>query len=94
MPTYSFECLKCKEVYDDLVQFDETNKYPTVKCPKCKSKRKRRTFGGVQNITLKGVAKPAELAFGYKYEQAQEDRRRAQEQSHMGSTSPYINLPD
>lgn len=91
MPIYSFECLKCKEAYDDLGPYDESGKYSKVKCPKCKSNRKRRTFAG-SNVVIKGVAKPAEVAFGYKYEQAQEDRRRAKEQSHMGD-KPYINLP-
>jgi putative FmdB family regulatory protein len=87
MPFYDFKCLnkKCGHVYEDLCDYDETDKYPTVRCPKCKSKRKQRTFTGKCNIIFKGTSNTShEVAFGHKYEQAQEERRRAEAASHMG----------
>lgn len=40
MPTFAFECKKCKKNYSDLVPFDETGKYKDVVCPHCGSKSK------------------------------------------------------
>lgn len=40
MPNYNFLCKKCNKVYDDLVAYDEKDKYPTVVCPFCNSKKK------------------------------------------------------
>ena len=35
-----FECKKCHEKYEELTKYDPTNKYKSIKCPKCGSKRK------------------------------------------------------
>ena len=84
MPTYDFCCTACKHVYDDLCPFDEKGKYPSVSCPKCKSKKKSRVYNFC-NIVLKGTSSTShEVAFGYKYEQAQELRKKAEAESHMG----------
>lgn len=40
MPTFEFQCKKCKTVYEERTSFDETGKYPSVICPKCSSKSK------------------------------------------------------
>ena len=38
--SYDFECKKCNTQYEELVDYDEKGKYPSVKCPACGSKRK------------------------------------------------------
>ncbi len=40
MPRYDFECQDCKKVYEEIVNYDETNVYPGVTCPDCKSGKK------------------------------------------------------
>lgn len=45
--TYDFECKKCGNEYEEIVQkYDETGKYPDVKCPVCGSKRKVKLITG------------------------------------------------
>lgn len=85
MPFYDFKCLKCDHEYEELCSITESEKYPSVKCPKCKSKRKERIFTGKCNIIFKGTSNTShEVAFGHKFEEAQEERRRAEAASHMG----------
>lgn len=40
MPIYEFKCKKCEIKYDLLCSYDESGKYPKVKCPECGSKKK------------------------------------------------------
>jgi putative FmdB family regulatory protein len=93
MPIYEFECKKCKQEYSELTEYDESGKYPGVKCPHCKSKRKTRIFGGIGAVIFTNPEgtdnwnKP-EWKFGYKLDKAKAERRAAEEKSHMGAV-PY-----
>ncbi len=47
MPSYDFECKKCKVHFEELCSFHEyENKFPNIKCPACKSKRVTNVIGG------------------------------------------------
>jgi len=50
MPTYEYECLRCKHVFDT---FQEITNKPLKRCPKCKGKVKRRIGAGA-GILFKG----------------------------------------
>lgn len=69
MPNYSFSCLKCKETYEDLVPYDETEKYSTVKCPFCNSKRKTKlmTVCNFQFTNPEGTGRWISEATGHDY---------------------------
>lgn len=95
MPIYTFRCLKCLETYEELTLYDETQKYKSVKCPSCKSKRKERVFSYSVNCSFdkpKESSKWENFSYraGYNMEKAKEDRRNAETKSHMGK-DPYNN---
>jgi putative FmdB family regulatory protein len=37
MPLYEFECAKCKTTFTEKETFEEHDRHPEVKCPKCGS---------------------------------------------------------
>lgn len=96
MPLYTFNCLKCNKNYDEITEWDETEKYKGVKCPHCKSKKKKRTFDydvGCAFGNPKESSKWDNFSYraGYNMETARSDRRKAASKSHMG-TDPYPNM--
>jgi len=99
MPFYDFECRKCHLVFEDMCPYDEADIYPGVSCPKCGSKKKSRVFSAC-NINVK-FANPKDSSkwdnfsyrAGYNMEKAQNERRAAEEATHMGR-SPYRNIDD
>ena len=95
MPTYRFECLKCSETYEELTSYDESGKYKSIKCPNCKSKKKRQRYDYDVCITFTNPKESSKWDnFGYRaghnMENAKAERRAAQSKSHMG-TNPYKN---
>lgn len=95
MPIYKFKCLKCSETYEELTEYDETDKYKEVKCPQCQSKRKKRAFNYDVAITFtnpKESSKWDNFSYraGHNMENAKAERRAAESKSHMG-TNPYKN---
>jgi DNA-directed RNA polymerase subunit RPC12/RpoP len=94
MPQYVFQCVKCKKNYEDLVlKFDETRKYPDVKCPFCNSVRKKQlptTPGAIIFTNPRGTSKGDNdsYVYGFNMDQAATERRTAEENSHMGA-DPY-----
>lgn len=93
MPIYRFECLKCSRTYEELTDYDETDKYKGVKCPQCKSKKKKRTFDydiAVAFTNPKESSKWDNFSYraGHNMENAKATRRAAESKSHMG-TNPY-----
>lgn len=99
MPTYRFECKKCNCQYEDLVAYDETGKYKTVKCPECKSKRKEKIATSCQDVLfdnpMGSKMKGSSWTYrgGHFMEKAKDTRRRAEAASHMGAT-PYSSIDD
>jgi putative FmdB family regulatory protein len=93
MPHYDFQCKKCETVYDEIVSYDEKGKYPTVKCPKCGSKKKDKLLSQIGGVMF---SKPQESSkwdnfeyrAGYNMDKAQGERRAAEAASHMGA-NPY-----
>ncbi|NIQ16892.1 MAG: hypothetical protein GTO02_21665 [Candidatus Dadabacteria bacterium] len=93
MPIYKFQCLKCSCNYEELTNYDETEKYKDVKCPECSSKRKKRTFDYDVTATFSNPKESSKWDnFGYRaghnMEKAKSERREAEAKSHMGS-NPY-----
>jgi putative FmdB family regulatory protein len=50
MPTYEYECTKCKHVFEE---FQKITEKPLLRCPKCRGKLRRLISGGV-GIIFKG----------------------------------------
>ena len=98
---YEFECKKCKTVYEEFSPFDETGKYPTVICPKCKSKKKTRVFGAsafnftnpVGTDRWNSESKGHDYRFGYNLPNVKAQRENAMAKSHMGA-DPYTSIDD
>lgn len=97
MPNYDFMCGGCNKSYSSLEQFDPTGKYKDVRCPKCNSKKKKKlpSAGNIKFTNPKDTSKFDNFSYraGYNLEKAQDERRAAESQSHMG-TQPYNAVDD
>lgn len=101
MPSYIFECKKCKCVYEELTSYDERGKYPKVKCPNCKSKRKIQmptccNFNFSNPVgTDRWNSESSGHDYRYKHNQPNVAKQRAtaEQKSHMGS-APYSAIDD
>lgn len=97
MPVYVFTCTNCNHYYESLESFDPTGKYKQVSCPQCKSKRKKLgvTAAAIKFTNPKDTSKFDNFDYraGYNLEQAQNLRREAEKESHVGS-SPYNSIDD
>jgi len=52
MPTYEYQCSKCKVIFDE---FQSINAEPLKNCPKCKAKKSlKRLIGAGAGILFKG----------------------------------------
>lgn len=101
MPRYDFECKKCNHVYDEIVPFDETNKYSGVACPECGSKRKKKLLTGCNYAFSQpqgtdrwnSESNGHDYRFKHNLPKVIKERQEAEMRSHMGS-SPYNNIND
>ena len=101
MITLDFECKKCKQVYEELVVIDPTNKYKNVKCPNCKSKSKIKllcapSFNFTNPVgTDRWCSEDTGHDYRYNYSQkdAKQKRAAAAKKSHMGA-NPYNEIDD
>jgi putative FmdB family regulatory protein len=96
MPFYEFQCQKCNHKYDELCSYDETGKYPDVKCPECGSKKKDKL---ISNCSFQ-FAQPEgtdrwnsdstghDYRFKHNFPKVMKEREKAQQASHMGA-NPY-----
>lgn len=97
MPSYNFLCKKCNNHYDDLVEFDPSDKYKDVKCPYCKSKRKQKLL----TTCIFKFKQPAGTSFEdkfdykaqYNMEMAKKTRAIAEAKSNQGK-NPYNKIDD
>lgn len=89
MPIYSFKCLKCERVYDEIAPHDPTGKFRKVRCPSCDSKNKERYYPGeVRDWDCGDKRERFGYRAGVNMEKAKAERRAAESKSHMG-TNPY-----
>ncbi len=103
MPFYNFQCKnkKCGEVYDDLVPYDATGKYPDVRCPYCNSKKKDQCISvcNFQFAQPEGTdrwtseAKGHDYRFKHNLPKVLEERKQAEIKSKKGAT-PYRPIDD
>lgn len=101
MPRFDFECKKCKQIYEEMVSFDETGKYKTVKCPECGSKSKNKLMSafGFAFGQPQGTGKWLNGATGHDYRfqhnlpKVRKERKDAEAASHVGPT-PYKHIDD
>ena len=52
MPIYEYECLKCGERFTLRRSFDDKDE--DVECPKCQTKKPRRTISNISGISQCG----------------------------------------
>lgn len=103
MPIYEFECKKCKIIYETMAEYDETEKYKKVSCPKCKSKSKTKLLSscGFNFTNPVGTDRWVSDSTGHDYRynynlpNVHKQREFAQQNSHVGP-NPYagLNLPE
>lgn len=97
MPNYEFRCNKCNVVWDDIVPYDETNKYSGLFCPECGSKEKTKLVSNVAPPVFanpRGTSKEDNFSYkaGYNMEQAKDLRRRAE--AATDNKMPYKTIDD
>lgn len=98
MPTYEFQCKNCKCVYDELTPYDETNKYPKVRCPDCGSKRKDKLLSAVNfsfaqpEGTSRWISDSTGHDYRFKHKQKDVRAERAAAQAASKSDSPYSQI--
>ena len=102
MPLYDFCCVKCKREYDEIAPFDETGKYPSVVCPHCGSKKKKRLIGAPSFKFANPIGTDRwvsdDTGHDYRHNWNMENRVKPQRElaekaSHMGA-SPYNSIDD
>lgn len=98
MPIYEFSCNECKYQYEFLSKYDETEEYPSVSCPKCQSKVKKKvpsicSFAFAQ---VEGTSRMERFDYraGHYMNKAQAERRAAEEFSHVGANPYTTHLDD
>lgn len=98
MPLYEFECEDCRFIYEELTSYDEKGLYEGVVCPKCNSCRKLKlaSLPSVQFANPKESSKFESFTYraGYFMDKAREERRVAEEKSHMGNTEEIYGPDD
>ena len=107
MPTFNFECKKCKHIYEELlIKTYDDNREPEVqakslKCPKCKSKAKIElpSLGSFNFSNPEGTDRWNSASQGHDYRYKHKapgvaaQRENARKKSHVGPT-PYRNIDD
>lgn len=93
---YEFQCKKCKKIYEEFAEYDESGKYPDVICPQCGSKQKVRIMG-VPSFNFSnpvGTKRWNSDSYGHDYRykhnipSVKAERESAEKHSHMGP-NPY-----
>lgn len=100
IPRYDFECGKCEKVFEEIVLYDETNKYKGVKCPFCGSKRKKKLVASCSFMfsNPEGTDRWNSESSGHDYRfhhnlpKVIAERQAAEE--HGGNSTPYNPIND
>jgi putative FmdB family regulatory protein len=103
MPIYEFECKnkKCQKEYAEQIpmsEYDETGKFPNVKCPHCGSVRKRKllSVANFQFAQPEGTDRynnSHDYRFNHKQPSIRAERELAEKASRMGA-NPYNPIDD
>jgi putative FmdB family regulatory protein len=101
MPNYEFECKRCGVKYEEIASYDETGKYPGIKCPFCNSKSKKKLVSVCHCTFTNPVGTDLyESSHDYRYHHqinksggVREQRAVAEADSHVGPT-PYNPIDD
>jgi len=104
MPVYDFKCLnkKCGEYYEARATFADVDagKYPSVKCPKCGSKKKDKVLIGAPAFAGSSDLKNNDHDYRFKSnlpKVAQERinaQKAAKEKTGFTSAKPYNDIND
>jgi putative FmdB family regulatory protein len=100
MPTYNFQCKKCKHYFEEICSFSDCDKgFPDVRCEKCNSKQLKKNIldGNVPGAMFsdpRGTSKwdNFEYRAGFNMEKAKKERQAAEEK--VGGRNPYRNIDD
>lgn len=97
MPLYEFTCTDCNSNYESLTKYDETEVYESVQCPHCQSFKKTKK-PSMASLTFKDPTTSSKwdnfsYRAGYNLDKAQNERRFAEANSHVGS-NPYNQIDD
>ena len=101
MPLYEFECVKCRQQYEELSAYDKLGKYKGIKCPKCKSSKKIKLSSSCRAVFTNPIGTDLyrnshDYRAMHEMEKpggAKDQRKMAEELSHMGS-KPYNDIDD
>ena len=103
MAIYEFQCKnkKCGRGYEEEASYDESGKYPTVKCPFCKSKLKEKIISSFnfQFAQPEGTGRWNSDSTGHDYRfkhnlpKVMNERMNAELASRSGAT-PYNPIDD
>lgn len=102
MPNYVFQCKKCEKVYEELTSWDESGKYPSVKCPECGSGKKDKlaTCCNFMFANPEGTDRWNSDTTGHdfryktKANKDRAEREMASKKSHMGGTDEIYRPMD
>lgn len=97
MPTYDFECKKCKSHYEARTSYDEKGKYAGVECPGCGSKSKKKlvsccSFSFSNPVGTDRYENSHDYRFHHKLPSVLAERQAAEEAAAF--EQPYNNIND
>jgi len=101
VPIFEFQCKKCSLEYEELVPYDKTGKYKTVRCPACNSLKKEKIVSNCAfNFTnpigtdrWNSTDQGHDYRFNWNKPNVAKQRQMAEKMSHMG-TKPYADIDD
>tara|TARA_B100001778_G_scaffold206947_1_gene171022 strand:+ start:789 stop:1133 length:345 start_codon:yes stop_codon:yes gene_type:complete len=97
MPVYTFECCKCKHLFELFASYSNYNS-AKVECPKCQSKKVERSYGiDLQNMTGSVVKSDADMKLGdlanRNRDRMSDDHKQHLYNKHNKYKDPSFNKP-
>jgi putative FmdB family regulatory protein len=100
MPMFDFECKKCNQVYEDLV--NHSNPEKKIKCPFCSSKSKTKLVSKpnfnfsnpVGTDRWNSESNGHQYRFDHNRPNVKKQREHAEQKSHMGNTFDFYKKHD
>lgn len=82
MPTYTYKCIKCENVFELFATYKNYDNIKT-KCPKCSSKKTERCYDiDLRNISGSVIKSDSEIKLGHLADRNR-DRMSNDEKSHL-----------